>query len=225
MLCEKPQLTHKRTEREGSVSLILRRDIRQLMRDTEKVQRSLDILEHDYAARGNQCRQNDLTQLIENFEQLECDVSTMLSDCTFLGRQYWKDHNLPLIDRLHLSFATMNTLFNDLKEIRLALSKTNINPSGLQQLVIDWGRLKKSIDQTQRFVQHSQKRRKNHNWLSAVRQRGGGHPGVESVNLLAEEAPSQESAEPFKKATSIRQTPFQVKGKKEIRHQMNERSN
>jgi hypothetical protein len=145
------------------VSLILRRDIRQLKLDAEKVQRGLDVLEHDYPAWGNQCQQNDLTQLIENFKQLECDVSTMLSDCIFLGRQYWKDHNLPLLDSMHQSFATMNTLFNDLKDIRLALSKTNINPSGFQQLVIDWGRLKKSIEQTQRLVQHPQKRRKNHN--------------------------------------------------------------
>jgi len=198
MLCEKPRLTHKRTEKEGSVSLILRRDIRQLELDAEKVQRGLDILERDYAAWGNQCKQNDLTQLIENFKRLECDVSTMLSDCIFLGRQYWKDHNLPLIDRLHQSFTTMNTLFNDLKEFRLALSEMNINPSCLQQLVIGWGLLKKSIDQTQRLMQHPQKRRKNHNWLSAVRQTGGGYLGVESASLVAGEAPSQESAEPFK---------------------------
>jgi len=132
----------------------------------------------------------------------------------FLGRQYWKDHNVPLINRLHESFAIMNTLFNDLEEARLAISETNINPSGFQQLVIDWGRLKKSINQTKRLVQHPQKRRKNHKWLSAVRQRCGDQPGVESINPVAGEAPSQESAEPFKKARSIRQTPFQAKGKK-----------
>jgi hypothetical protein len=196
------------------VSPILQRDIRQLELDAEKVQRGLDMLKRDYGAWGNQCQQNELAQLIENVKRLECDVSTMLSDCIFLGRQYWKDHNLPLIDSLHQSFATMNTLFNDLMEARLALSETNINHSGFQQLVIDWGRLKKSIDQTQRLVQHPQKRRKNHNWLSAVRQRCGGQPGVESVHPAARESSNQESAEPFKKATSIRQTPFQAKGKK-----------
>jgi hypothetical protein len=184
---------------------ILQKDIRKLMRDAENIRRRLeDMPEHDYAAWGNQCQQNDLTQLIENFKHLECDVSTMLSDCIFLGRQYWKDHNLQLIDSLHQSFATMNTLFNDLKEVRLSLGETHINPSDFQQLVIDWHRLKKSIDQTQRLVQHPQKRRKNHAWFSAAHQRRGGQPGVESVNPV----PSQESAEPFKKATSIRQTPF-----------------
>jgi hypothetical protein len=196
------------------VSLILRRDIRQLKLDVDKVQSGLDLLEHDYAAWGNQCQQNDLTQLIENFKGLERDVSTMLSDCIFLGRQYWKDHNLPLIDSLHQSFAAMNTLFNDLKEIRLAFSETHINRFDFQQLVIDWARLKKSIDQTQRLVHHPQKRRKSHNWLSAVRQRRGVQPGVESVNPADVETPSQEPVEPFKKATSIRQTPFQAKGKK-----------
>jgi hypothetical protein len=196
---------------------ILQKDIRKLMRDAENIRRRLeDMLEHDYAPLAMQSHQNDLTQLIENLKHLECDVSTMLSDCIFLGRQYWKDHNLQLIDSLHQSFATMNTLFNDLKEVRLALGETHINPFGFQQLVlvIDWGRLKKSIDQTQGLVQHPQKRRKNHAWFSTVRQRRGGQPGVESVNSVAEEAPSQESAEPFKKATSIRQMPFQAKGEK-----------
>jgi hypothetical protein len=196
------------------VSVILRKDIRKLKLDSEKVQRGMDMLEHDYAAWAMQSQQNDLTQLIENLKHLECDVSTMLSDWVFLDRQYWKDHNLPLIDSLHQSFTTMNTLCNDLKAIRLALSETHSNPSDFQQLVIDWGRLKKSIDQTQSLVQHPQKRRKNHAWFSEVRQRRGSQPGVESVNRVAEESPSQESAEPFKKATSIRHTPFQARGKK-----------
>jgi hypothetical protein len=172
------------------------------------------MLEHDYAAWGDQCQENDLTQLIKNFERLECDISKMLSDCIFLGRQYWKDHNLPLIENLHQSFAAMNTLFNDLKEIRSAFRETNINRSGFQQLVIDWCRLKGSIDQTQRLVHHPQKRRKSHNWLSPVRQRRGVQPGVESVNPVDGETSDQESVEPFKKVTSIRQTPFQAKGKK-----------
>jgi hypothetical protein len=190
---------------------ILQKDIRKLMRDAESMRRRLeDMLEHDYAAWGNQCRQHDLTQLIENLKHLECDVSTMMSDCMFLGRQYWKDHNVQLIDSLHQSFATMNTLCNDLKEVRLALGETHSNPSDFRQLVIDWGRLKKSIDQTKRLVQHPQKRRKNHKWLSAVRQRRGSQGGAESGNPV----PNQESPEPFKMATSIRQRPFQAKGEK-----------
>jgi hypothetical protein len=197
------------------MSLVLRKDIRKLMRDTESIRRKLeDMREHDYPAWGNQCQQHDLTQLIENFKHLESDISTMLSDCMFLGRQYWKDHNLQLIDSLHHSFATMNTLFNDLKEVRLALGETHINHSGFQQLVIDWGRLKKAIDRTQRLVQNPQKRRKNHVWFSAVRQRRGEQPGVESMNSAAEEAPSRYPAEAFNKATCIRHTPFQAEGKK-----------
>jgi hypothetical protein len=193
---------------------VLQKDIQKLIRDTDNIKRGLDMLEHDYAAWAMQSQQNVLTQLIENFKRLECDVSIMLSDCIFLGRQYWKDRNLPLIDSLHHSFTTMNTLFNDLKEVRLDNSEVYINPSDFQQLVIDWGWLKKSIDQTQRLVQHPQKRRKNHDWLSAVRQRRGGQPGVKSVHPVAEESPSREFDEPFRKATSIRQTPFQAKGKK-----------
>jgi len=89
-----------------------------------------------------------------------------------------------LIDSLHQSFATMNTLFNDLKEVRLALGETHSIPSDFHQLIVDWDQLKKAIDQAQRLVQYSQKRRKNHTWFSAVRQSHGNQPGVESVNPL-----------------------------------------
>jgi len=184
------------------------------MRDADIVQRSLDMLEHDYAAWAMQSQQNILTQLIESFKQLECDVSIMLSDCIFLGRQYWKDHNLPLIDSLHQSFTTVNTLCNDLKAIRLAPSETHINPSEFQQLVIDWGRLKKSIDQTQSLVQHPQKRRKNHAWFSEVRQSCGGQPGVESVHPAARESSNQESAEPFQEGQVHKMHAFSGQRKK-----------
>jgi len=194
---------------------VLQKDIRKLICDTDNIKRGLDMLEHDHTAWAMQSQQDGLTQLIENLKHLEYDVSTMLSDCIFLGRQYWKDHNLPLIDSLHQSFITMNTLCNDLKTIRLALSETHTNHSDFQQLVIDWDRLKKSIAQTQSLVRHPQKRRKNHAWFFEVRQRRGSQPGVESMNPVGEEAPSQESAEPLKKATCIRHAPFQAQGKKE----------
>ena len=67
------------------MSPILRRDIRQLELDVERVQRGLNMLESDYAAWGNQYQQNDLKKLTENLNRLESDVSTMMSDCTFSG--------------------------------------------------------------------------------------------------------------------------------------------
>ena len=168
---------------------MLRNNIRKIMRDAEDIRRMLeDMQERDYPYWCNQCQQNDVAQIIENLTHLECDISTMLSDCIFLGRRYWKDHNVPLIDSLHQSFVAMNTLCSDFKGIRLALGETHSIPSDFHQLIVDWDQLKKAIDQAQRLVQYSQKRRKNHTWFSAVRQSHGDQPGVESVNPL----PSQD---------------------------------
>lgn len=176
---------------------ILQKDIQKLIRDAEKIQRGLDMLEHDHGVRAIQCQQNDLMQLIEHAKRLEFDVNTILSDCVSLGRKYWKHHDLSVIYSLHRSFATLNTLFDDLKKVRFALSEAHINPSDLQQLVIDWVGFKKSIDQTRRLMQHPHKRRKNHGWFSAGRQRRGAGPGVDSVHPAVGEAPGLETSRTF----------------------------
>ena len=130
--------------------------------DTEKVQKDLEMLAHDRTAWSRECQQSDLMQLIEHVERLEFDLSITLSDCVSLGRQYWKDHNLQVIESLHRSYAIMNSLFYDIKRVRIALSEAYINPSDFQQLIIDWGRFKKSIYQTQESMKYPQGRRKNH---------------------------------------------------------------
>ncbi len=110
------------------------------MLDAEKVQKDL---ENDHAIWARKRHQSDLTPLIEDLKRLEFGLSMTLIDCLSLGRQCWKDRDLALIDSLYQSFAAMNTVFKDLKKIRMALSEVHTNPSDLQQLVIDWGRFKK----------------------------------------------------------------------------------
>lgn len=144
------------------MTLILQRDIRQLMLNVEKVQGRFDMLEQNHSTLDMQCQQdqNHLMELIEHIKRLESHVSTMLLDCESLGRRYWKDRNPHLIESLHGSFATMETLFSDLKKLRNTLSEAYINPSDLQKLVIDWARFKKSTERIQKSMQHTQKRRK-----------------------------------------------------------------
>lgn len=153
---------------------ILRRDMGQLMMDAEEIQKTLEMLAHDHTAWARERQQSDLMQLIEHVKRLGFDLSTTLSDCVFLGRQYWKDHNLQVIESLHRSYAIMNSLFQDLKKVKTALSEGYINPSDLRQLIIDWGRFKKSIYQTQECMQYPQRRRKNHAWArhSSLRAEG-----------------------------------------------------
>ncbi len=155
---------------------ILQRDIKQLMMDAAQIQKGLEMLIYNHTAWARERQQMDLMQLIEHVKRLELDLSTILSGCLFLGRQYWKDHNLRLIECLHRSCDIMNSLFQDLNKIRTAIREGRINPSDLRQLIIDWGRFKESIDQTQTCMEYPQQRRKNSAWLrrSSLRKEGYG---------------------------------------------------
>jgi hypothetical protein len=131
------------------------------MIDAEQIQKGLEMLMYNHIAWARERQQVDLMQLIKHVQRLELDLSTILSGCVFLGRQYWKDHNLQLIESLHRSCAIMNSLVEDLNKVRTVLNQAKINPSDLRQLIIDWGRFKKSIYQTQEYMEYPQRRRKN----------------------------------------------------------------
>jgi hypothetical protein len=181
------------------VSAILRRDIRQLILDVEEIQRRFDMLEQDQSVSGMQCQRNKshLAELIDHLKQLEFDLSTIRLDCESLGRRYWKDRNLSLINSLHGSFATMDTLFSDLRKLRNTLGEVCINPSGLQRLVVDWARFKKSIEQVQKSVQHRQKRRKNRARFIARCRRHGSPLEVDSMHSAGRKAPHSREPSTF----------------------------
>jgi hypothetical protein len=132
------------------------------MRNVENVQNDLKILEHHHAPWAREIQQNDLQQLIEHMKQLEFNLSTVFLDCVSLGRQYWKDQNLPTIKSLHRSFDIMNSVFDKLKKIRIDLSEAYIKSSDLRKLVIDWGRFKKSIYQTKEYMRYYQQMKKSY---------------------------------------------------------------
>ena len=144
--------------------LILRRDIRRLITDAEKVQKDLDMMKQNNEDCTSELQRNNLRHIVETIKHLEFNMSTMLSDCVSLGRQYWKDHNLPLIHSLHRSNAIMNSVLNNLSRMRRGLGGAWITPSELHQVATDWGRFRHSIYQIQKSMPYSQGRRKNHAW-------------------------------------------------------------
>jgi hypothetical protein len=148
--------------------------MRQLMLDAEKVHKDLEMLERDHADWAREHQQRDLMHLMEHVKRLEFDLSTILSDCVSLGRQYWKEHNLQVIESLHRSYGILNNLFQDLKKVRTALNRAYIKLSDLEQLIIDWGRFKKSIDQTQESMEYPHGRRKNYAWACHGSLKAGG---------------------------------------------------
>ena len=69
--------------------------------------------------------------------------------------RYQEDDTWQGVDSLHRAFASLDILFNDLKEVRTDLNDSYIRPGELKQLEIDWDRLKKMIGQIQKHLQDS----------------------------------------------------------------------
>jgi hypothetical protein len=138
----------------------MKKDFKRLMLDTDKVQEYVEVLGQVNAVDAGGRRQSDLTQLASRIVHLDFDLRTMLLDCAILGRQYWKKHNLPLINSLHCSLDIMHHLLNDLSSIKPTLKKASVEPSNLRQLFKDWIRFKKSVSDMQIFLQHFNMRRK-----------------------------------------------------------------
>ena len=138
------------------MDLVIRRDIRKLLHDAQEVQKGLDMLEQDHDDWARERQQYDLVRLIKRVNRLESDVSMMQSDCMSMGLIYHEDGIWQVVDSLHRTFASLDILFNDLKQVRTDLSDSYIHPGELKQLEVDWDRLNKTIEQIQKHLQNSE---------------------------------------------------------------------
>jgi hypothetical protein len=114
------------------------------------------MLEQDHDDWARERQQNDLTRLIKRVSLLESDVSIMQSDCMSMGLRYKEDGTSQVVDGLHRAFATLNILFNDLKQVRKDLNDSYIHSEELKQLEVDWDRLRKTVGQIQKHLQGSE---------------------------------------------------------------------
>ncbi|RLB32392.1 MAG: hypothetical protein DRH12_19545, partial [Deltaproteobacteria bacterium] len=138
------------------MDLVIRRDIRKLLHDTQEIQKGLDMLEQDHDDWARERQRYDLARVIKRVNRLESDVSMMQSDCMSMGLIYHEDGIWQVVDSLHRTFASLDILFNDLKQVRTDLSDSYIHPGELKQLEVDWDRLNKTIGQIQKHLQNSE---------------------------------------------------------------------
>lgn len=143
---------------------VLRWDMGQLLSDVNEIEKGLEMVGQDPIGLLMGGQQSNLTQLVDHIKRLDLDLNITLSDCVSLGHQFWKVHNLMVIDSLRRSLCILSNVLNDLEKIRTGLSETYINPSVLWKLGRDWGRFKRSIGLVQKAVKHIQRRRKRHTW-------------------------------------------------------------
>lgn len=132
------------------MDLIIERDIEKLIADTANVKQTLIMLERDQSVWARNREEKDLAKLIERVRQLEVDVSLMMSDCLSLTG-YEEEEGV--IDGIHHAFACLDSLFQDIKKVRLDLNVVYIRPDEIKQLEIDWGRFKKIVGQIQKHLE------------------------------------------------------------------------
>ena len=86
-----------------------------------------------------------------------------------MGIRHREDGTQFIFDSLHPAFATLNVLFEDLKQVRIQLNESYIHPAELRQLEIDWGRFKKTIKEIQEYLQYGEKSLKARNVIPLSR--------------------------------------------------------
>jgi len=139
---------------------LLKNDFKKFMLDTDKVQKYIEMLGQKKCVNAGRPQQRDLTQLGSLIVRLDFDLRTMLLDCAILGRQYWKKHNVHLLNSLHRSLTIMYNLFNDLNNLKPTLKETSIEPSNLRSFVMNWARFRNSVSGMRISLQHFDMRRK-----------------------------------------------------------------
>jgi len=132
---------------------VLRQHIHKLIADSEDVKSVLELLENDHAIWARNREEKDLEKFSHRVKQLENDISLIMSDCFSFSQQ--KENRAPIED-FHLAFARVNDLFQDLKKVRLDFHEACIYPGELEQLEIDWGRFRKTIDQILKHLKRGQ---------------------------------------------------------------------
>jgi len=139
---------------------LLKNDFKKFILDTDQVQKYIEMLGQKKCVSAGGPQQRDLTQLGSLIVRLDFDLRTMLFDCAILGRQYWKKHNVPLLNSLHRSLTIMYNLFNDLNNLKPTLKETSIEPSNLRSFVMNWARFRNSVSGMRISLQHFDMRRK-----------------------------------------------------------------
>lgn len=138
--------------------------MKSLMKEMEHVEKELTrLLDKEDAwpkAHQDATLSDNQRWLITYFKRIEQAINITLFDCQILGKQYWKDHNLPAIESLHRSFIHMERLFKNLHMLKKNYEAGLMNYSALRRLLADWARFKKSLLRAHKSIQKYKQRRK-----------------------------------------------------------------
>lgn len=129
------------------------RDLKQVFGDTKALEHGFEVLEEDHAKWNRDGEQKDLMNLLERAQQLESDVTILMSDCFRLAQT--KSNN-GIKNDLRNAFGGLDVLFEDLKALRTNLDQSYSKSNALAQLEIDWSRFRKTLRQIKKDLVQEQ---------------------------------------------------------------------
>ena len=132
------------------MELVLKKDMEKLFGDTEKVKQGLEELEKDHAVWTIDREREDVADILEGIKGLEFDVNTLMSDCVSLNKMKRKNG---IRSDLRQAFKGLDNLFEDLKTVRKEMDQSYVTQGELDQLEIDWARLRKTAEQIREYLQ------------------------------------------------------------------------
>jgi hypothetical protein len=138
---------------------ILHSDIRRLTVDAKRIKQGLDKLERDCAGWARKLGGKEVTATLGDLEEIEIDVSLMLTDYITTGCTLGEDAPKVVFHDFRRIFGCLDTLFNGLKKARQELAKAYGQEGAVvDHFQIDYGRFRNLLGQIQRHLNenHSQ---------------------------------------------------------------------
>ena len=105
---------------------ILKPHVHQLIDDSEKAKKVLEMLEKDFTLWMKKGDEKYLKMCIMHTKQLECDISMIMEDCFCTG--YRQNDSQAPIEDLCLAFARLNDLFEGFIKASLKFNPLYIFP-------------------------------------------------------------------------------------------------
>ena len=144
--------------------MILDRDIKQLILNADQFQKRLNSFRNHYRTWSNRRRREKFCQIIESIKHMELILNTIISVSHAMRREYWKRSKLPLLNGIHISFAMMDNVSRDLREVETVLNERCIPSSDFHQLFTDWRRYQQSIKRIRQATRDRTHRKNNNAW-------------------------------------------------------------
>lgn len=132
------------------MEVTFQKDIEKLFNDMQGVKEGLDALRKDQTAWAISRERDDLVRIFQGLNNLESDVSVLMSDCSSLDQVR---QNEMIMGDLNQAFRSLNIIYRDLKTVRKEIDESFTTEKKIEALEIDWAKFNKNVELIQKDLQ------------------------------------------------------------------------